>query len=210
MTLELTESERALLKSAVRLNMFVTAASVGLIAGGLLWLATTVLVLRGGENVGAHLGVLAVYFPGYAVTWPGAWIGFLWAFVAGAIGGAVLYWSYARTLRTGALNQVLAHSEATPGQPPTLLISGHSLGVGVGVCAGLQLIVATSWLVMRGTAAYSENAALVGQYLPGYTVSIPGSLIGALELFVLAYCAARIFSGIYNTIARSRLRQSTT
>ena len=206
MELELNASERVLLHSAVRFNMIVMAASVGLIAGSLLWLATTVLVVRGGENVGAHLGVLSVYFPGYAVSWAGAWIGFLWAFLAGAIGGAVLYWSYARTLRTGALKQVLAHSEASAGQPPTLLISGHSLGVGVGVCAGLQLIIATSWLVVRGTAAYSENAALVGQYLPGYTVSIPGSLIGALELFVLAYCAARILSGIYNVIARSRLR----
>jgi hypothetical protein len=48
-----------------------------------LFIATNVLVLRGGEHVGAHLGLLAVYFPGYRVTFLGSLLGFVYAFVVG-------------------------------------------------------------------------------------------------------------------------------
>ncbi len=53
-------------------------------------MATTILVVRGGEEVGAHLGLLGIYFPGYSVTWGGAFIGFVYAFVGGyAVGRTV-------------------------------------------------------------------------------------------------------------------------
>jgi hypothetical protein len=62
----------------------------GLLGGVGLFTATAILLLRGGENVGAHLGLLGVYFPGYGVTWPGAFIGFIYAFVVGyALGRTV-------------------------------------------------------------------------------------------------------------------------
>lgn len=59
-------------------------------AGIGLFLATIVLVIEDGPNRGAHLGLLRVYFPGYSVTWLGAFIGFVYAFVGGyAIGRTV-------------------------------------------------------------------------------------------------------------------------
>jgi hypothetical protein len=62
----------------------------GGVAGVGLFLATIVLVLRGGENVGAHLGLLSVYFPGYDVSIRGAFIGFVYAFVGGyAVGRTI-------------------------------------------------------------------------------------------------------------------------
>jgi hypothetical protein len=40
--------------------------------------------------VGAHLGLIGVYFPGYSVSWVGACVGFVYAFVAGyAVGRTV-------------------------------------------------------------------------------------------------------------------------
>ena len=57
--------------------------TVGLVAGLLLFAATNVLVLRGGEVVGPHLGLLGVYLPGYRVTFVGSLIGFVYAFVIG-------------------------------------------------------------------------------------------------------------------------------
>jgi len=48
-----------------------------------LLIATNVLIIKGGENVGAHLGLLANYFPGYRVTFLGSIIGFIYAFVLG-------------------------------------------------------------------------------------------------------------------------------
>ena len=56
---------------------FGSAAAVG------LFMATIVLVLRGGINVGEHLNLLGVYLPGYSVSYVGSVIGFVYAFVIG-------------------------------------------------------------------------------------------------------------------------------
>jgi hypothetical protein len=56
---------------------------VGLICGLGLFLATNLLILRGGPNVGQHLGLLRAYFPGYSVTFVGSLIGFVYTFVIG-------------------------------------------------------------------------------------------------------------------------------
>jgi len=55
--------------------------------GGGLFLATIILVAKGGPNVGQHLQLLANYFPGYRVTVLGSFVGFVYGFVTGyAIG----------------------------------------------------------------------------------------------------------------------------
>lgn len=60
-----------------------------LFAVGLI-VATNVLILRGGEVVGPHLGLLRWYFPGYSVTFGGSLIGAVYAFVLGyGLGRAV-------------------------------------------------------------------------------------------------------------------------
>ena len=69
--------------SLLRLNAQAWGISVGLLLGGGLFLATMLLVIRGGPNLGQHLSLLRVFFPGYSVTWPGAFIGFIYAFVVG-------------------------------------------------------------------------------------------------------------------------------
>lgn len=69
--------------SLLRLNARAWGISTGLLLGGGLFLATIFLVLRGGPNPGRHLVLLRVFFPGYSVTWAGACIGFIYAFVIG-------------------------------------------------------------------------------------------------------------------------------
>lgn len=79
--------ERALVTAAIaRLRARVMAVIFGTISATGLFLATVWLVIRGGEQVGPHLGLLGNYFPGYTVTVPGAFIGALYA---AALGGAV-------------------------------------------------------------------------------------------------------------------------
>ena len=58
----LNEAELKLLKSAIRMNMIVMAIAFGLLAGGVLWLGTVILLLRGGYDVGMHLSA-ALGFP---------------------------------------------------------------------------------------------------------------------------------------------------
>lgn len=66
-----------------RLHARAWGVATGLLFALGLWSATIMLVLRGGQQVGEHLGLLSVFFPGYSVTIGGAFIGFVYAFVVG-------------------------------------------------------------------------------------------------------------------------------
>lgn len=72
------------------LNARAWGIAVGLLLGGGLFVATNVLVLRGGEHVGQHLGLLSVFLPGYSVTFVGSLVGFVYMFVIGYGVGRIL------------------------------------------------------------------------------------------------------------------------
>lgn len=205
----LDQAEVDVMNAAIRINTIIMAVAFGLLGGAILWLSTAILLLRGGYNVGVNLSLLSVFFPGYSVTWSGAWIGLAWGFVSGALSGTVLYWSYARTLRERLEGRILDSPGTASITPPIFVFSGNALGLGLGALMALQLLVTTNWLVVRGTAAYSNNAALMSQYLPGYSVSVGGSIVGALELFAVAFVASHVLAGIYNTVAQLRLQRTS-
>jgi protoporphyrinogen oxidase len=200
----MTQSEAKLLRSLVRLNTAVMAGIGGVLAAVALWLATAVLLLRGGENVGQHLSLLSIFLPGYEISWNGAMVGALWGGVVGATSGAVLYWSYSRTLRDHLASRLLEHASASLFELPVFLISGPALGTALGLLGAAQLFLSTNWLAVRGAAAQDLNAAVLSNYLPGYSVSLTGSLIGSAELFAILFVAALLFSGLYNRIAKAR------
>lgn len=202
----LSKSEDSLFRSLVKMNMAIMGAIGALLSGVSLWLATAVLLWRGGDDVGKHLSLLAIFLPGYSVSWAGAWIGFFWGSVVGALSGALVYWSYARTLHSHLANVLLEPSAPAAFQQPVFLISGHVLGLVLGALSGLQLFLTTNWLVLRGTAHLSSNAALLANYLPGYTVSFTGSLVGGIQLFAAIFVASIVFSGTYNFVAKVRIR----
>ena len=79
----MAQTEATLQRTIRSLNARAWGLSVGLVLGLGLLIATNVLIIKGGENVGAHLGLLANYFPGYRVTFLGSLIGFIYAFVLG-------------------------------------------------------------------------------------------------------------------------------
>ncbi|MFN0150456.1 MAG: hypothetical protein ACKVU1_07065 [bacterium] len=79
---EITEEE-ALMRAVARLNAGTLGVVAGAIAGGILFLATIVLVLKGGPNPGPHLALLGQYFIGYSVTVKGAFIGLFYAAILG-------------------------------------------------------------------------------------------------------------------------------
>ncbi len=68
--------------------------ALGTVFGLGLFLATAVLLLRGGEPVGANLALLRSYFPGFEVTWRGALLGLLEA----AVGGLAFGYALARLI----------------------------------------------------------------------------------------------------------------
>jgi len=74
-----------------KLDRVAFGLSAGTVAGMLLFLATIVLELRGGDVVGPNLQLLENYFFGYTVTFSGSLLGLGYGFLTGFIGG----WGFA-------------------------------------------------------------------------------------------------------------------
>jgi hypothetical protein len=70
-----------------RLDPIALGFALALVFGLILFLATVVLVLRGGYPIGQNLSLVGQYFVGYSVTWAGAIIGFLYAACFGFLMG---------------------------------------------------------------------------------------------------------------------------
>jgi hypothetical protein len=89
------EVEEQILKKAVlRLNGHILGFVLGVIGALVIFAATNWLVLKGGENVGAHLGLLGHFLIGYDVTFTGSFIGAAYGFVLGYLGGLIIGWIY--------------------------------------------------------------------------------------------------------------------
>lgn len=85
------EVRGALATAFSKLDRVAFGLSLGITAGVLLFLATWMLVIKGGAVVGPHLALLSQYFPGYRVTPVGSLLGLVYGFMAGFAAG----WLYA-------------------------------------------------------------------------------------------------------------------
>lgn len=95
----MTGTDPDLRRAVASLNARAWGITVGLLMGGGLFLATIILVLKGGPNPGPHLNLLAIYFPGYRVTLLGSFVGFVYAFVLGYGIGRLIGSVYNRLVR---------------------------------------------------------------------------------------------------------------
>ena len=87
-------SADVVLTRLARFNATVQGIVLGILLGGVIFVATNWLILKGGHPVGPHLALLGQYFIGYRVTFVGSLIGFLYGFAIGFIGGYLLAWLY--------------------------------------------------------------------------------------------------------------------
>lgn len=190
------------LNAAIKLNLKLLGVVFGSVAGGTLFFVTLISHFKGG---GDFLNLLSVFFAGYSVSIAGAFIGFIWAFLYGGLFGSLLYYTYAKSLGTNIANVINDNQEANVFvKPQVLKLESHSIGLAVACSISLLLIISTNILVLRDTADESINAALMSFYLPGYTVSFSGSLLGGIELFFITYLAFRVFSFTYNKVSNYR------
>src|SRR5512138_1712349 len=91
---DIKDIEKLVLTRLLRLNAKVQGVVTGIICGLALFIATNWLVLKGGDIVGPHLGLLGQFFIGYRVTFAGSIIGLLYGFSSGFMVGymvAALY-----------------------------------------------------------------------------------------------------------------------
>lgn len=96
---EPTTQPEALERAIRRLNERAWGITLGLLLGLGLFLATIVLVIKGGPNMGQHLELLSNYLPGYRVSIVGAFVGFIYLFVLGYGLGRIIGTVYNRLVR---------------------------------------------------------------------------------------------------------------
>ena len=201
---------REALERAIRFNTWVLAAISGVLFGLALFSLTHLSLLLTGVRAGRYLNLLGIIFPGYTASPEGAWFGLIWGIILGGLSGAFVYQTYVRTAGVKALRNLCLQPRTRQVIPTlTLMISGPALGFALGLLTALQLIAMTWWLILRGTADQSYHAALLKYYLPGYSPSLLGAIVGGAWLFLYAYGFARLFAGIYNRVARWNNRGGT-
>ena len=77
-------------------------------------------------------------------------------------------------------------------------VDGIALGIATGTVTGLLLALATLILVLKGGAVVGPNLQLLAQFLPGYTVSGAGSLLGLFYGLTVGFLVGWGFSLLRN------------
>jgi hypothetical protein len=90
--------------------------------------------------------------------------------------------------------------------PPIRVIRLEALiqGLVLGIMTGAGIMVATLVLVVRGGPVVGPHLALLAQFLPGFQVSVIGSLIGFFWGAVYGFVVGYLVSTLYNRIAMRR------
>jgi len=196
-----------LIRATLRMNAIIFGVILGLMSGALLLALGIAAGVPALAPTRLPVILMGVFLPGYAPGFPGALAGAFWGGIAGGLIGASVYWINARAALATLDQQVELEQRAEEFPVAALRFNGPALGAAVGTIGALGLIGATAWLVLRGTAAQSVHARLLAQVLPGYEVSLVGSVIGACSLFVMLFVACVAFAALYNRLVRSGSRR---
>src|SRR5688572_28608884 len=83
-------------------------------------------------------------------------------------------------------------------QDAILRLNGRAWGIAFGLLFGLGLFLATNILVLKGGPSVGPHLGLLRAYLPGYSVTLGGSVIGFVYMFVIGYAVGRFIGIVYN------------
>ena len=200
-------ADAELVRATVRFNTWIFGVIFGMMTGLLLSALALIAALASGRYMGLAVTLIGVFVPGYGSGWEGALAGLFWGFVGGGLLGAGVYQITTRSAVT-RIDELVAFERGDADFPAAVLrLRGRSLGLAIGAMGALGLIGTTNWLVFRGTAADSVHARLLSEILPGYAVDLPGSIVGAAELFVVLYLVCQVFAFVYNRVAGAGRRR---
>jgi cell shape-determining protein MreD len=83
-------ADKLIIQSLAKLDALALGIAVGTLCGLVIFLATNVLIFKGGEEIGPNLALLSQYFVGYEVTETGSLIGLIYGFIFGFITGSLI------------------------------------------------------------------------------------------------------------------------
>ncbi len=73
-----------------------------------------------------------------------------------------------------------------------------------GMLSGTAVFLATIWLLIRGGRNVGEHLQLLGHFLPGYTVTPVGAVIGAFWATLAGAALGFTVALVYNLVAGRR------
>ncbi len=77
-------------------------------------------------------------------------------------------------------------------------LNAKAWGVAFALLGGLGLLFATWILVVKGGPVVGPHLGLLGNFLPGYSVSFVGGLVGFVYGFVIGYAIGQLIGSLYN------------
>ena len=77
-------------------------------------------------------------------------------------------------------------------------MNARAWGVAFALLGGLGILISTWILVLEGGPVVGPHLALLSNFLPGYSVTFVGGLIGFVYIFVIGYALGRLIGTIYN------------
>ena len=85
-----SSADKLLIHGFARFDKIAMGVSIGALLGVLVFIATNILLLKGGEPIGPNLALLSQFFIGYTVTFTGSLVGLLYGFATGFLMGWLL------------------------------------------------------------------------------------------------------------------------
>ena len=82
-------------------------------------------------------------------------------------------------------------------------LNARAWGIAFGLLLGFGLFFATIILVLKGGPNQGQHLRLLRVFLPGYSVSFAGSIIGFVYMFVFGYALGRLIGSMYNWMVTS-------
>ncbi len=79
--------------------------------------------------------------------------------------------------------------------------NGKAWAIGLGLTLAFGLFAATNFLIIKGGTNVGSHLQLLHVYLPGYSVTFAGSVIGFVYAFVLGYLSGRTVIALYHRLA---------
>lgn len=82
-------------------------------------------------------------------------------------------------------------------------LNARAWGIAGALVLGLGLFLATNILIIQGAAEGQHVGPTLGRlsyFLPGYSVTFVGSLIGFVYMFVIGYAIGRVVGTLYNKL----------
>lgn len=83
-------SDQLIVQSLAKLDGIALGVALGILFGMIIFLATNMLIFKGGDVIGPNLSLLSQYFVGYEVTFLGSLIGLFYGVVSGLILGVLI------------------------------------------------------------------------------------------------------------------------